>query len=226
MKTLWTGIAILALLPACRPRQRREPVMTPQAPMPTATADKEVAQEPEEKEPEKPKPEPPPKPTGPTSPAPTDALGFTFGEEHRAVMGECTGHGKTWHKHAPTYSCSEALEGAAFDGEAVLNFCKFRLCGVGMVVVVDGKGYAAWSERFQKMRQTLEEKFGPPSSEATNVPAECQNDGFVTCMDDGKASMEASWEWKEGHKVTLKMSKKQSGDGPSAIRYVAVAPMD
>ena len=48
----------------------------------------------------------------------------------------------------------------------------------------------------------------------------------IISMDDGKASMEASWEWKEGHKVTLKMSKKQSGDGPSAIRYVAVAPMD
>ncbi len=198
--------------------------MMAQTPMPTATAEKEPEPEPEEEE--KKPPPPPPAPKGPTSPAPDNALGFAFGEPHKEVMAACTGSGKTWHKHAPTYSCSSALEGAAFDGEAVLNFCKFRLCGVGMVVVVEGKDYAAWSARYAKMRDTLVEKFGPPTEEQTNVPKDCQNDGFVACMDDGRASVEATWEWKEGHKVSLKMSKKQSGEGPSAIRYVAVAPTE
>lgn len=198
------------------------------SPMPTTTAaEREVEEEDEEEEYKpkpKPKPPPPAAPTGPTSAPPDNALGFPFGEEHRNVMSTCTGGGGSWHKHAPTYSCSKALEGAVFDGEAVLNFCKFRLCGVGMVVTLEAKDRASWTDRFAKMRQSLEGKFGPPSAETAAVPTECEGESFMSCLDDGRASMEVRWEWQTGHKVTLKMSRKQSGDGPSAIRYVAVAP--
>ncbi|MBK7585707.1 MAG: hypothetical protein IPI67_36660 [Myxococcales bacterium] len=82
--------------------------------------------------------------------------------------------------------------------------------------------WKSWNDRFVEMKQTLVKQHGPPTVEKQTVSAECQSERFVQCMDDGSASVEATWQWNEGHRVSLTMSRKKSGDGPSAIRYTSV----
>lgn len=167
-----------------------------------------------------PKAEPPPPPV-PTSPPPVEELGFAFGKTKTQTMGACTKRG-TWSKRDGNYHCSKAPEGAQFPGKPVLSFCGDALCAIGLVVVVDGNDYASWNARFMEMKQALVDKHGPPTVDTQNVGAECQNEEFVKCLDEGKASAEATWSWKEGHRLSLTMSKKKSGEGPSAIRFVSI----
>jgi hypothetical protein len=217
-----TCLGLVVLVSACRPPRagQSSQVQDFDAPAPPGQEEKWTESEPEaEAKPEKP-PEPPP-PAAPTSPPPDSGLGFNFGMTKTKAVGVCSQRG-TWSKHEGVYNCSKTPEGSFFEGKPVLIFCGDKLCAVGLATVVDAKDYPTWKARYDDMKQVLVGLHGPPTVETTNVDAKCQTDQFVQCMDDGTATVEATWNWKEGHRVSLTMGKKKSGEGPSAIRFTSM----
>ncbi len=215
------AVAVM-VAPACRPPARAPTSSVAEFTAPAAPGKEEKWAEPEpKKEEEKPKPaEPPPSPD-PTSPPPDGGLGYTFGESKNKAVGICSQRG-AWSKKGNTYVCSKPTEGAIFTGKPVLSFCDEKLCAVGVAVVVETGDYEAWKKRWDEMKKILVDLHGPPGVDVTNIDEKCQNEGFSKCLDDGTASAEATWHWKEGHRVSLTMGKKKSGEGPSAIRFAAI----
>ncbi|MCA9592426.1 MAG: hypothetical protein KC776_03920 [Myxococcales bacterium] len=185
-------------------------------PAPPGQEEKWEAPEPEEAAPA---PEPPPPPT-PTSPPPTTALGFTFGATKADTMRACTKKG-TWSRSGESYSCSRAPDGS-LSGKPLLAFCGDALCAIGIAVTPKENDWNTWNTQYTALKQSLVEKHGAPTTATDDVAAECQNEEFVTCLKDGKANAEAIWLWKEGHRVSIRMSQKQSSDGPPAIRFVSM----
>lgn len=209
----------LALYPACHPRkpkQQHDSVADFTAPAAPGKEEKWVEPEPESPKPA-PKPAPPPEPT---SPAPEEALGFKFGKNKSDASRRCSKLG-TWSKRGQSYTCSKAIEGASIPGKPLVSFCDDQLCAVGVAIKVEGE-YDAWSARFEELKQALVALHGPPTVDTLTVPDTCKKEGFVKCLEDGTASAEATWKWKDGHRVTLTMSKKKSAEGPPAIRFVSV----
>jgi hypothetical protein len=212
---------LIAMSPACRrrPPQQQNAAAAFTAPAQPGEEEKWTEPEPED---EPPPPPPPPPPPEPTSPPPEEALGFTFGQSRNQSMRKCSRQG-AWGKRDGNYYCSRALDGASVPGKPVLSFCEDdKLCAVGVVVVVDTSDWAAWNARFEELKQALVALHGAPTVDAVNVGEDCKNEGFVKCLDEGTASAEATWKWKQGHRVSLTMSKKKSGEGPSAIRLVSI----
>jgi len=209
------------VFPACRRKPAKAPSAAEAFTAPPPPGEEEKWTEPEPEK-EAPPPEPPPPPE-PTSPPPEHALGFTFGETKTQTMRHCTKRG-TWGKKQGNYYCSRAVDGAEFPGKPILSFCGDdpTLCAVGVAIEVDTSDWAAWSARFEEMKQALVTAHGAPTVDTQTVDEACKGDEFVKCLDDGTASLEATWKWKQGHRVSLTMSKKKSGDGPSAIRFVSI----
>ncbi|MBK9001673.1 MAG: hypothetical protein IPM35_38620 [Myxococcales bacterium] len=219
-RAILSTFIVLTVFPACyrkAKQQEQSAVEEFTAPAPPGQEEKWVAPEPKEE----PKPEPPPPPPEPTSPPPEEGLGYNFGQDKNATMLKCTKRG-TWGKRGGAYTCSRPVDGAAIPGKPVLSFCDEKLCAVGVAVVVETPDHAAWSARFEEMKAALVAKHGAPTVDAITVPDTCKNETFVKCLDDGSANAEATWNWKDGHRVTLTMSKKKSDDGPSAIRFVSI----
>jgi hypothetical protein len=209
---------ILAGLPACRRRPAKQPDAVAEFTQPAPAGQEEKWTEPE---PQK-APEPPPPPPEPTSPPPEQGLGFTFGLARDQTVRECS-HRGSWSKKAGVYYCSRTPDESLFKGKPALSFCDDKLCAVGVAIEVETRDWEAWNARYQEMKKALIELHGPPTVENENVPEECKKDDVVKCLDDGSASAEATWNWKQGHRVSLTMSKKKSGEGPSAIRFVSIA---
>lgn len=218
-KTIVALTLLMVALPACRRNQHKQQnyADTFAAPPPPGAEEKWVVKEPEEPPP----PAEPPAPPVPTSPPPTVDLGFAFGEPKETTQRACTKNG-AWSKKAGVYSCSKSQDAEGFAGKPVFNFCDDKLCAVGLVVVVEEPDWHAWKQRFDEMKQVLVTRHGPPTTESQNVTPDCENESFIHCMSEGSAKVEAIWKWKEGHRVSLVMSKKQSGTGPAAIRYASV----
>ena len=187
-------------------------------PAPPGQEEKWVEPEPEDT----PKPTPPPPPPEPTSAPPTDGLGFTLGHSKNDTMRKCS-KGSTWGKRGESYTCSRGVDGAAIDGKPVLSFCGDSLCAVGVAVTVEGSEFAAWNARFDELKKALVALHGPATVDTQKIPDECKNETFTTCLDSGMAEFEATWVWKQGHKVSLTMKKKKTDDGPSAIRFVTIS---
>jgi len=210
---------LVAATPACRrrPPQQQNAAAAFTAPAPPGEEEKWTEPEPKDEP-----PPPPPPPPEPTSPPPEDALGFTFGQTKTEAMRRCSRRGN-WSKRDGNYHCSRPLEGVSVSGKPVLSFCNGdELCAVGTVLVVETSDWAAWSARFEELKQALVALHGAPTVDTLNVGDECKNESFLKCLDEGTASAEATWKWKAGHRVSLTMSKKKSGEGPSAIRLVSV----
>ena len=165
-----------------------------------------------------PAPPPPPKPT---SPPPTAEGGFEFGLPRKKAFAACTTK-HVWKRHGEHWSCTKPLEDMGFGTSPVLNFCDDVLCGVGMVVTVAESDWESWNKAFSAIRSRLVERHGQPTTSEEQIPPECRNEQFVECLKAGKASAEATWKWDEGHVVSIRMSKKKSGEGPAAIRFVSI----
>lgn len=219
-RAICAPLLLLMALSAChrKPPKQQSAVEEFTAPAPPGQEEKWVEPEPKEE----PKPEPPPPPPEPTSPPPEEGLGYKFGQSKTAVMQKCTQRG-TWKKQGSSYTCSRPVKGVAFEGKPLLNFCDGdQLCAVGVAIVVEGGDFAAWNARFEELKQALVALHGPPTVEAVNVGDACKNETFLKCLDEGTASAELTWKWKQGHRVSLTMAKKKGDGGPSAIRFVSV----
>ncbi|MBK8999985.1 MAG: hypothetical protein IPM35_30070 [Myxococcales bacterium] len=107
-------------------------------------------------------------------------------------------------------------------GKPVLSFCDEKLCAVGVAVVVEGADFAAWNAKLEELKAALVALHGAPTVESSNLANTCKNDTLVTCLNDGSATAEVTWKWKQGHRVSLTMSRKTSREGPSAIRFVSI----
>lgn len=218
-KVILAFFVLLAAQAACarRPPKQQSAVEEFTAPAAPGKEEKWVEPEPAEEK----KPEPPPPPPEPTSPPPEDGLGYKFGATKNESMRKCSKKG-TWSKKGGNYGCSRGLESANIEGKPVLSFCDEKLCAVGTAIVVEGTDFAAWNARFEELKAELVKAHGPPTIESLNIGDECKSDKFVSCLDEGKASAEVTWKWKTGHRVSLTMAKKASGEGPSAIRFVSL----
>ena len=212
------SLALVAPI-GCRPPAKPQPADNSafNSPAPAGQEEKWTVPEPKEE----PKPAEPPPPPEPTSPPPEAALGYTFGLNKQKTISACSQRGD-WSKKGESYGCSKPLKEALFPGKPVLSFCDDKLCAVGVAVVVETPTYEAWNTRFEEMKKALVDLHGAPTVETTTVTDACKNDTFVKCMDDGTANTELTWKWKQGHRVSLTMGKKKSGEGPSAIRFVSI----
>jgi hypothetical protein len=205
-------VCLLVALPACR---RPKPTTTGM-PAPTPTHSEP---EPEDDEPAPAPPAPPPPPAKPTSPAPTAEAGFAFGLSHRDSMNLCSTKA-TWRREGTNYACTAAVESPGFDGTPVLSFCDDRLCAIGIALTPSAPDWQAWDQTFTKMRDALIAKHGAPVTVADQIPDDCKNEKFQQCLEQGKAERELSWTW-DTHVTSLRMSRKKSGEGPAAIRFVS-----
>jgi hypothetical protein len=214
---LLLSLSLLALS-ACHRQQHKDESFaeTFAEPAPPGQEEKWVEPEPTEAPPA-PKPPPPPVPT---SPPPTANLGFTFGATKADTMRACTRQGAWGHK-GESYTCSRVPDGSVA-GKPLLAFCNDALCAVGVAEIPKESDWNTWSARYAELKQALVDKHGPATSESDTVPEDCQNEQFVECLKEGKASAEAVWIWKEGHRVSIRMSAKQSAEGPPAIRLVSM----
>jgi hypothetical protein len=212
------AIAIASLLLAALPACRRPPPMATGAPMPAPKSS-----EPEEsEEDEEPEPAPPPPPSPPaklTSPPPTSEAGFPFGISRKDAFSLCT-QSATWRRDGTNYACSKVVESPGFEGAPVLSFCNDKLCALGIAVAPEAADYASWDQAFTQMRAALVAKHGEPTATTDNIPDDCKNDQFMQCLTSGKAERELTWTW-DSHVVSLRMSKKKSGDGAPAIRFIS-----
>lgn len=214
MRRLFFFLALVAgALPACRrpPPPSAQPAFTP-APAPR------TAEEPEA-EPEPAEPAPPP-PAKPSSPPPAGEAGFRFGLTRKEAMNACSTRA-VWRREGTNYACTEALEDPGIAGSPVLSFCDDQLCAIGVAHVPEAGDWASWNQAFEKTREALVARHGAPTATSEQIPDDCKNDQFVQCLDAGRAHKEVSWQW-DRHLVSLRMSKKKSGDGPSAIRFVSI----
>jgi len=223
MRFLVCLLVMAAALPGCR-RQTNN-VNAP----PSFTPEEEEAlwQEPKKPEPP-PEPTEPPAPPKPTSPPPEGAAGFKFGQSKKDAMATCTLKG-TWKRAKPNYSCSKPAEDAGLEGPPVLSFCDDKVCAIGIAYTPDVPEFPAWDVAYTKMKDLLVSKHGEPTTAVDTVTDDCKNEKFVVCMEAGSAEKEVTWLW-DNHFVSLRMSKKKTGDGPPAIRFVSIpkarAPAD
>lgn len=181
------------------------------------------ASEPEEEEEEADaEPAPPPPPPAPaelSSPAPESEAGFRFGISRKDAFSLCT-QSATWRRDGTNYACSKVVESPGFEGAPVLSFCSDKLCAIGIAVVPQAADFATWDQTFTQMRSALVAKHGEPTATTDEIPDDCKNDQFVACLTSGKAARELTWTWN-AHVVSLRMSKKKSGDGAPAIRFIS-----
>lgn len=210
-------VVAVSLLPlgACRRPPPRQPALEE-----TAAPIVPPKPPPEESE-EEDKPPPPPPPPKPTSPPPTGDAGFTFGQARKDAYKACTKKA-TWKRYEEYWSCTKPLEDPGFEGTPVLGFCDDVLCAIGYSLVPEETLFETWNAAYTKIREVLVARHGAPTTQSEQLPDDCKNEGFVECLTSGKARAEASWIWDEGHKVTLSMGPKKSGEGPVAIRVVSV----
>jgi hypothetical protein len=207
------GGLVLVALPACR---RPPPMATSTPPPPAKTSEPEAE---EEQQTEEPAPAPPPPPTKPTSPAPAGEAGFQFGLSRKESFSLCTSKA-TWRRDGQNYACSAVVESPGFDGAPVLSFCSDKLCAIGIAVTPAAPDYQTWDQTFIKMRDALVAKHGEPTTLSDKIPDDCRNEKFQECLTSGKAERELTWTW-DAHVVSLRMSKKKSGDGSPAIRFIS-----
>ncbi len=217
MRLVLSLLVLIALLPACRRRQ--PPHQAGLEPAPVVTTEPEKA-EPEPEEPKQEPAAPAPAPAAPTSPPPASEAGFSFGMAKRDAMNRCSVKG-VWRRDGQNYACTLAPEDPGFEGSPVVSFCNDVVCAVGIAVTPSATDFATWDQTFGKMQAALVARHGEPTSKNDQIPDDCKNDSFVACLDDGRALRELSWQW-DTHVVTLRMSKRKSGDGPSAIRFVSM----
>jgi hypothetical protein len=211
-------LMLLALPLGCR-RQNKDAT----APAPDFTPQEEEAlwEEPKKEEEEKPaEPEAPPAPPKPTSPPPDGIAGFKFGQLKKDAQSACTLKG-TWKRTKPNYTCSKPAEDPGLAGSPVISFCDDKVCAIGIAYTPDVPDFAAWDTAYTKMKDLLVQKHGEPTTNTDTVTDDCKNEKFVVCMESGTAEKEVSWQW-DNHVVTLRMSKKKTGDGPPAIRFVSM----
>jgi hypothetical protein len=187
-------VPLLVCLLVALPACRRQKPMTTGMPAPTPTRS---APEPEEDEPEPAPPAPPPAP----------------------AMNLCSTKA-TWRREGTNYACTAVIESPGFDGTPVLSFCNDSLCAIGIAVTPSAPDWQTWDQSFTKMRDALIAKHGQPVTVADQIPDDCKNEKFQQCLEQGKAERELSWTW-DTHVTSLRMSRKKSGEGPAAIRFVS-----
>jgi hypothetical protein len=211
------GVLFLAVaLPGCR-RQNKEAA----APADFSPQEEEALWEEPKKEEEKPaEPEAPPPPPKPTSPPPEGIAGFKFGQPRKEAQATCTLKG-TWKRTKPNYTCTKPAQEAGLPGPAVVSFCDEKVCAIGIAYTPDVPDFATWETAFVAMKDLLVSQHGEPTTSTDTVTDDCKNEKFVVCMESGASEREVSWQW-DNHVVTLRMSKKKSGDGPPAIRFVSM----
>ena len=210
-------LLLVLTLPACRRRLPPNHAGTAAMPAPTSAPEPE----PDETEPEEEKkPPPPPPPPKPASPPPSGEAGFAFGLSRKDAMNVCTTKA-VWRREGQNYACTDAVEDPGFGGSPVLSFCDDRLCAIGVAIAPEATDWITWDQAFTKMRSVLVTRHGEPTTTNEQIPDDCKNAQFVSCLDSGRAQKELTWKW-DGHVVILRMSKKRSSDGPSAIRFVSM----
>ena len=169
---------------------------------------------------EKKKPPPPKEPAKPKEPPPKSLAGFSFGQERKEAWKACTTKG-TWKRYGKAWLCTKSLEDPGFKGSPALSFCADKVCAIGFAITPEASDYKAWAETHDKIKKVFTERYGAPTKTDEQIPEECKTDKFVECLTEGKAKTEAHWLWDE-HKIVLRMSKKQQGEGPPAIRLVSM----
>jgi hypothetical protein len=142
-------------------------------------------------------------------PFPKEALGFTFGSPPEAAQEACLSQGHEWTGEAPNFACSGAGVKVGVPVETKLVYCNGKLCELRAFTTLTPDD--AGQQQFIKLRKSLQKQYGEPEEDETKVPQACQKT-FMTCLVDGRASWESTWEWDSGAVIRAKAGS--SGQAP------------
>jgi hypothetical protein len=147
------------------------------------------------------------------------AAGFTFGESRAEAEQSCRASGHLWSATSAGLGvCNGAPIDTGLPGEVIVGFCgDGRVCDVAMAVIPKDRRSDGWLDGFTRIQRALRQKYGEPANRVANIPKECRED-IAPCLDDARAAVEVTWQWRSGQRVALRMGKLDDGSGDVAIR--------
>lgn len=156
-------------------------------------------------------------PRAPSSPAPTKAFGFDFGLSEADAVKVCKGAGFEWHKkEAGVFDCT-GIPGEGSKGSTAVRFCKEKLCSVDASIVTPRRTGEEWTRRFNLLKVDLQDRFGSPTSSVNKIPGECMDEEIADCVAEGRARVNARWQWPSGEEITLDFHAP-SGKASASLR--------
>lgn len=133
--------------------------------------------------------------------APEGVAGFTFGTTQEEARTACEGAGYDWKAlSSDRYVCGGPAKEFALPVRVALQFCEAKACAVTLV----HRPEQSWYKTFQKLRDTLEKKYGHSVTKEVNLGDSCTSDNRMPkCLLHAAASAHYRWRWHGGQSVAL-----------------------
>lgn len=139
---------------------------------------------------------------------PNGAGGYAFGATPEQVRAKCAAErGRLDHTGQKSTCTTEHAELGATH-VTLLEYCTGVVCKVHSLVIMDRPDAESWLVTFERLRRDLQQSYGTPDGEKTQLPADCE-EAFADCVRSGKAWAVLRWRWDDGHAITLQIGTTQ-----------------
>ncbi len=156
----------------------------------------------------------------PASPRAQGAGGFEFGDTSDSAAKKCTDAGFEYSSRGSDYfACSGVPQSFGYAAKTLVWFRNDQLSWIRFTIVLDGKGPAQWTAAYNDLASALSSKYGAPTSDARQLPDECNGEALTECMADGRVAFSTKWSPEKGPSMELSMGKPKDGKHP-AIRLL------